>query len=227
MKPKSDPILMTFKELRQAVGWLGILLPFMLAILLYLLTSCPVQNSISQYYYTRMGSYLTGTLCAVGLFLFAYKGYPGENDSKLCNFAAICAFGVAFIPMQLNVEDVPCPNCIVFFTNGDHWWRMFHFVSVALLFLTMAYMSFFKFTLSYKDKVSRGERKYTRNVIYRTCGIIIFACIFILLAYSIIKHFKPDFAINTLTFYLESVMLFAFGTAWLVKGGGMAFLNDK
>lgn len=226
MRPKTDPILMTFKELRQAVGWLGILLPFVLAISLLILASCSIQNSISQYYYTRVGSYLTGTLCAVGLFLFAYKGYPGENDSKICNFAGICAFGVAFIPMQLNADSVPCPECIVFFTKGDHWWRMFHFVSAALLFLSMAYMSYYKFTLSYKETISKEEKKYTRNKIYRACGIIIFACLILLLAYNIARHFKPDFVIYTLTFYLESVMLIAFGTAWLVKGEGIKYLND-
>jgi len=226
MKQKTDPILLTFQQLRQAVGWLGILLPFVLAIVLFLLTYCPIQNSISQFYYTRMGSYLTGTLCAVGLFLFAYKGYPGENDSKLCNFAGVCAFGVAFIPMQLNVGDVPCPECIVFYTKGDHWWRLFHFASAALLFATMAYMSYFKFTLSHKDKISKGEKKYTRNQLYRVCGVIIFVCILIMLVYSVVQHFKPNLKLNTLTFYLESLMLIAFGTAWLVKGEGVKYLND-
>ncbi len=226
MEQKTNPILLTFKELRQAVGWLGILLPFVLAIMLFLLTYCPIQNSISQFYYTRMGSYLTGTLCAVGLFLFAYKGYPGENDGKLCNFAGICALGVAFIPMQLNIGDVPCPECIVFYTSGDHWWRMFHFIFAGLLFTTMAYMSYFKFTLTHKEDVSKGTKKFTRNQIYRLCGIIIFACIIIMLGYSIIQHFKPEFKINLLTFFLESIMLIAFGTAWLVKGEGVGFLND-
>jgi hypothetical protein len=224
---KTDPILITFKGLRQAVGWLGIFLPIVLAVLLYALTSCCVQDSISMYYYTRMGSYLTGTLCAVGLFLFAYKGYPGENDSKLCNFAAVCAFGVAFIPMQLNKVDVPCPDCIVYFTNGDHWWRVFHFVSAGLLFFTMGYMSLFKFTKTHKEKISKEEQKYKRNILYRVCGIIIFACILFMIVYSLIKHFKPDMKVYTLTFYVEALMLIAFGTAWLVKGEGIKYLNDK
>jgi len=227
MKPKTDPILLTFKELRKAVGWLGILLPVVLAVGLFLINFCPIQNSISQYYYTHMGSYLTGTLCAVGLFLFAYKGYPGENDSLFCNFAGACAFGVAFIPMQLNVGDVPCPQCIVFFTQGDHWWRMFHFVSAGLLFSTMAYLSYFKFTKTNKDKIEKNEKKYTRNIIYRVCGIIIFLCILLVLVYSIIQHFNPEFKVNTLTFFMESIMLIAFGTAWLVKGEGISYFNDK
>lgn len=221
----TDPRIITFKELRQAIGWLGILLPFVLAILLYAFTSCSIQDSISQYYYTRMGSYLTGTLCAVGLFMLAYKGYPGENDRLFCNFAGLCAFGVAFIPMQLNAGDVPCPDCIVFFTQGDHWWRMFHFVSAGLLFLTMAYMSYFRFTLSSAETV-KGTKKYTRNTIYKLCGIIIFTCILLMLLYSILQHINPSVKVNGLTFFMESIMLVAFGTSWLVKGEGVSFLND-
>jgi len=223
----SNPGLITFKELRKAIGWLGILLPFVLSIGLFILTGCGIQDSISQYYYTRMGSYLTGTLCAVGLFLIAYKGYPGENDGAWCNFAAVCAFGVAFIPMLLRKEDVSCPDCIVFFTSGATWFRFMHFVSAAALFLTMAYLCYFKFTKTNKKKILKDSRKHSRNRLYKTCGIIIFLCIIILAAYNLIKQFKPDLIIRTFTFFLESVMLIAFGTAWLVKGEGIRMLNDK
>lgn len=223
-----DPRIITFNELRRIVGWLGILLPFVLSIMLIILASCSIQDSISQYYYTRMGSYLTGTLCAVGLFLFAYKGYPGENDGKYCNFAAVCAFGVAFIPMQLNPEDVPCPNCIVFFTKGEYWWRYFHYVFAVLLFLTMAFICYFKFTKTCPgEKVEKSTKKYTRNMLYRICGITIFISILFLAIYKILVSINHDLKINTLTFFLESIMLIAFGTAWLVKGEGVGFLNDN
>lgn len=223
----NDPRVITFNELRKAVGWLGILLPFVLSIGLYVFTSCSIQDSISQYYYTRMGSYLTGTLCAVGLFLIAYKGYPGENDGAWCNFAAVCAFGVAFIPMLLRKEDVCCPECIVFFTSGATWFRFMHFVSAAALFLTMAYLCYFKFTKTNKEHIIKGGRKYNRNRLYRICGITIFFCIIILAGYNLIKHFNPEIRIRTITFFLESIMLIAFGTSWLVKGEGVTFLNDN
>lgn len=217
-----DPRILTFNELRRAVGWLGILLPFVLSIMLLILASCSIQDSISQYYYTRMGSYLTGTLCAVGLFLFAYKGYPGENDGKICNFAAVCALGVAFVPMQLNPSDVPSGDCIVFFTKGDYWWRCFHYIFAALLFMTMSYLCYFKFTLTTQgEKVEKSTKKHTRNQLYKTCGIIIFSCIVLLAVYKL-----TGYKINALTFFLESIMLIAFGTAWLVKGKGVTFLND-
>ena len=226
MQDKKNPILITFNELRRTVGWLGILLPFVLSIGLYIMNCCPLQNSISQYYYTRMGSYLTGTLCAVGLFLIAYKGYPGENDGKWCNFAGLCAFGVAFIPMDFNKNDIVCcPECIVFYVQGQTWFRFMHFVSAGGLFLTMSFMCYFKFTKTNKDKILKNEKKHSRNLLYRVCGIIIFSCLLILGAYNIIGSIT-GFKINTLTFFMESIMLIAFGTAWLVKGEGIKYFND-
>jgi len=47
-----------------------------------------------------------------------------------------------------------------------------------------------------------------------------------LAAYNIIGKFTPGFEINTLTFFMESIMLIAFGAAWLVKGEGIKYLND-
>jgi hypothetical protein len=230
MSEEQNPMVITFIGLRRAVGWLGIVLPFVLAIGLMIMNSCSIQDSISQYYYTRMGSYLIGTLCAVGLFLFAYKGYPGENDGKWCNFAAICAFGIAFIPMQLNSTDNCVSNsCIVFFTNGKDWWRVFHFIFAALFFATTAYLSYFKFTKTTEGhEIKKGEKKYSRNLIYRICGVIIIVCILILLVYNIMVWSKTDFHICMLTFFMESVsvMLIAFGTSWLVKGEGIKYFND-
>jgi hypothetical protein len=228
MKKRTDPILITFITLRRAVGLLGIFLPVVLVVGLMLINCCPVQDSISQFYYTRMGSYLTGTLCAVGLFLFAYQGYPGENDGKWCNFAAVCAFGVAFIPMPLSPGDpCLCDKCIVFFSDGRPWWRIFHFISAALLFGTMAYLSYSKFTKSNLDKKDLEPKKKARNVIYRICGIIIFACIIILAGYNLMAYLDKSFHICVLTFIMESIMLIAFGFSWLVKGEGIPLLNDK
>lgn len=221
--------LRTFNELRVAVGVLGIILPLMLSIGLFIMKSCPIQDSISQYFYTRMGSYLTGTLCAVAMFLFFYKGYKEDHyrDGKLCNWAALFALGVAFIPMQLNEDEVCCRYCIVFFTEGDHWWRALHFVSAVLLFVTFGYLSFSVFTKSrYEKHIIKGTRKHTRNMVYKTCGIIIYTCILVLAVYNINKKWGTGWKVETLTFWMESFMLAAFGTSWLVKGEGLFWLND-
>ena len=226
MSIEKNPEIISFNELRRAIGWLGIILPVVLSVLLFTMNGCAIQDSISQYFYTRMGSYLTGTLCAVGLFLLAYRGYPGDTDGRLCNFAGACAFGIAFIPMQLDPKDVCCPECIVKFTDGHAWFRFMHFVSAGLFFLTLAYISYFKFTKTNKT-IIKGDKKHKRNLVYKNCGIIIFSCIIILAVYNANKNWGTGLDIDKLTFFMESIMLFAFGTAWLVKGEGVKMLNDK
>ena len=57
-------------------------------------------------------------------------------------------------------------------------------------------------------------------------GITIFSSILILGVYNIIRCIT-GFKINTLTFFMESVLLIAFSMAWLVKGEGIKYLNDK
>jgi uncharacterized membrane protein len=47
-----------------------------------------------------------------------------------------------------------------------------------------------------------------------------------MLLYSILQHINPSVKVNGLTFFMESIMLVAFGTSWLVKGEGVSFLND-
>ena len=56
--------------LRRSIGVLGIALPMVLLIGFSIAhPDCILPPSISHYYYTMMGTYFTGTLCAVGLFL--------------------------------------------------------------------------------------------------------------------------------------------------------------
>ena len=89
--------VISYLQLRKWVGWLGVLLPWVLLTGYYFLQrNCELPHSISHYYYTLMGTYFTGTLCAVGLFLFSYNGYNDE-DRITANFAAVCAVLVAFV----------------------------------------------------------------------------------------------------------------------------------
>lgn len=94
-----DPsLLIHYLTLRKSVGFLGISLPLILIFGIRFLTRCNVlPDSISDYYYTKMGHYMTGTLCAVSLFLFSYKGYE-KKDLWAGRGASVFALGVAFFP---------------------------------------------------------------------------------------------------------------------------------
>jgi len=91
-----------------------------------------------------------------------------------------------------------------------------HLISAALLFLMLAYFSFFLFTKSSPNPTSQ---KLKRNVIYRVCGILILICIVLLAIYFLYlrDRFPSLISLNPI-FWLETVALWSFGVSWLTKG---------
>ncbi len=71
-----------------------------------------IQDSISSYYYTDMRDVLVGSLWAIGVFLFSYRGYDTlegpqlrrlfgtSTDFLASSLAGICAVGVAIFPTR-------------------------------------------------------------------------------------------------------------------------------
>ena len=64
----------SYLALRKAVGWIGILLPFVLMLggRLIFREDFTLKN-ISLYYYTGMRNVYVGALCSIGLFLFSTR----------------------------------------------------------------------------------------------------------------------------------------------------------
>ena len=84
----SNDLVVSYLALRRLIGILGIGLP--IAILLYFRFSHAqdLEASISAYYHTTFRDIFVGVLCAVGVFMIAYKGY--ENiDTVLSTIAGI------------------------------------------------------------------------------------------------------------------------------------------
>ena len=218
-KQKPDSLIIHYLTLRKSVGILGIFLPFVLVFGVKLLSKCNIiQDSISDYYYTKMGHYMTGTLCAVSLFLFSYKGY-GPKDYWAGKAASLFALGVAFFPCS-NYQ--PLSACKVLQLKGDDTINIIHFTAAALLFLTLSFFSLILFT---KGAQHPTKRKLQRNVIYRICGIIIILCILLIFLYSVIPTLHNTFKDYKPIFWLEFLALEAFGFSWLTKG--QALLPDK
>ena len=218
--PDPDPsLLIHYLTLRKSVGLLGIFLPLVLIFGVKFITNChTLQDSISDYYYTKMGHYMTGTLCAVSLFLFSYKGYE-KKDLLAGRTASLLALGVAFFPCS---NFYPLSECKVLELKGNETINIIHFGSAALLFLAFAYFSFFLFT---KSSGHPTKKKKQRNVIYRICGITILSCIILIFLYSVIPALHEQFKNYKPIFWLEAIALEAFGLSWLTKGE--ALLPDK
>jgi hypothetical protein len=218
-KPQPDSLLIHYLTLRKSVGILGILLPVVLVFGVKLLSRCNIlQDSISDYYYTKMGHYMTGTLCAVSLFMFSYKGY-GPKDYWAGKAASVFALGVAFFPCS---NYYPLSDCKVLQLKGDDTINLIHFICATLLFLTLAFFSLFLFT---KKSSHPTKRKLQRNTIYKICGVIILLCIILIILYSVIPTLRDEFKNYKPIFWLEFLALEAFGFSWLTKGE--ALLPDK
>jgi succinate dehydrogenase/fumarate reductase cytochrome b subunit len=208
----NQPLVISYLALRRAVGILGIALPVALTIGVFILDKCSyIQDSISDYYYTTMGNLLVGILCAIGLFLFSYKGYE-RKDKIASKLACLFAIGIAFCP---TYGPDPSSICNILHRNSSSLVSTMHDIFATLFFLTLAYFSLFQFT---KTSGHMTKQKKKRNKVYKACGYIILTCIVLLFIYfrvpglrSALKDYKP-------IFLLETIALWAFGFSWLTKG---------
>lgn len=205
-----DPLLISYLSLRRAIGVIGTALPFVLALGNVILAREGLQGSVSGYYYTVMRDVFVGSLCAIAVFLFTYKGYDWHDDLA-ANLASLSALGVALFP---TTPGSPTPL--------EEYIGWVHLVSAGAFFLALAYFCLVLFVKS--DDPSPTPRKIMRNRVYRICGWTILACmvligaVFFVGAESPIKRLAP-------VFWLEATAIVAFGVSWLTKGE--AILADR
>jgi hypothetical protein len=196
-----DSLIISYLTLRRLNGLLGIsLVPLLLVGSMLLDHTKEVQVSVSAYYYTSMRDELVGIICGISLFLLCYHGYSWK-DSLVSKLAGAAALGIAFLPTSAS-NDKTDPVSIL------------HYVSAAIFFGLLSYMSLFLFTKSAGHKT---EQKKLRNRIYRTCGIIMLVSIVGVPIVNIESiHQRIGFLKPTLI--LETAALVSFGFSWLTKG---------
>jgi hypothetical protein len=219
------PELISYQTLRRAIGWMGISLPFALLLGSIIFGQCSkIQPSISHYYYTNMREVFEGTLCAVSLFLFSYRGYT-RLDSYASNLAGLGSLGVALFPTDIkyNADGITCFPCqedvASIFNISFH--STIHFSCAAVFFVTLALISIFLFTKSKHVKEKQTPEKRKRNVIYRLSGIIMLASISCIGIYVV----SGGNSYNQTIFWCETLALLFFGISWLTKGE--ALFGDK
>ena len=144
-------------------------------------------------------------LVTFGIFLLSYNGYD-KKDQILTTVAGLAMLLVAVFPMWGG-------SSYLFAFISSNATGYLHFIFAGITFTSLGVMSYFQFTKTNGDMV---PAKIKRNKVYRVCGIVIFAAI----AGMIATAFLPF----NLTFILESIVLWAFGVSWLVKGE--AILKD-
>lgn len=202
-------LISSYLYLRRAIGIIGILVPIVLPIGYAVSTGHHrLLASVSTYYYTDMRNIFVGSMCAVGVFLLCYRLTP--LDDLLTSIVGAAAILVALCPTV-----PPNPSGIAVVVG------YLHIVFAAILLIGFAMISWFIFTQPDPARPDQPpgdptSRKSLRNVIYRSCAIVIVAGV----ALAVLSSQLPQSFVSSYhpLFWCEAVATVAFGVSWLIKG---------
>jgi hypothetical protein len=200
---QQDPRIISYMTLRQAVGYLGVLLPFVLALGNGLALSGGLQQSLSDYYHTGMRGVLVGALCVIGAFLLAYHGYD-RWDSLFSNAAGAGAVGVALFPTPPNHPSAAA-------TIAGY----FHFAFGTVMFSSLIVMALWLFRKT-DPRNTPARPKRVRDIVYLVCGIVMLVSLSLAGIASL--PFAAGLSSLDPVFWMESTAVVAFGVSWLIKG---------
>lgn len=208
----NNSLVMSYLDLRKAIGIIGMSLPFVLAFGKIIIDGPGIQSSMSAYYYTIMGDVFVGSLCAIAVFLMSYRGYE-PMDSTAGKLASIFAIGTALFPTTPPTDATSAQMVIA----------IFHGIFAASLFLAFAFFCLVLFRKTNPNKPPTSQ-KIKRNFVYTICGIGILICV----AAAVLVNFLPED--STILrwmpiFWLETLAILFFGLSWFVKGE--AILKDE
>jgi uncharacterized membrane protein len=206
-----NALVLSYLDLRKSVGVIGTLLPFVVSIGKFLLDDPGLLRSVSSYYYSVMGGVFVGSMCAIGVFLWSYKGYDWR-DSIAATVAAISAIVVALVPAAPDTGATARQIAI-----GN-----IHLGFAAVFFLTLAYFALVLFRKT-QPGAPPTRMKLARNKVYTACGYTILVAIALIAAARSLPADSPITAVSPI-FWLESLACVAFGISWFVKGE--AILKD-
>lgn len=207
-KPTGNPQLIHAPTLLKAVGIFGMGMPWLMIGGSWLLGSAAIfQDSISDYYHSGVRDLFVGILCAIALFLSAYRGY--DHRDRLASLLA-CGFalGIAFFP---TAPAFPDSRAILI----GH----LHLVFAASFFIVLTIFAIYLFR-SYDAREGMTTEKICRNRVYLVCGLLMIFCLVGIGVYMLILQGRWE-GLDGLrpVLVFESMALSAFGFSWLVKGG--------
>lgn len=205
---------MSFLRLHNLIGICSFILPLIL--LIGTVPFCGIQGSMSACWYTNMRDVFVGSLYLCGGFFIANKGYD-QTDNRLFNLCGICFFLIATFPCEQS--NTLCSLYIYNITITIQKYHVYiHYITASVLFSTLAIICLTQFVKSSYNQPIDGKRQ--RNVLYIICGWLIIIGILLLISS---RYLFPNWTWST--FAAEIIMLFSFGTAFIVKGTGGKIVN--
>jgi len=171
-------------------------------------------SSISASHYSSSYILFEGLIFGMGMLLIIYRGYD-RIDRAVSALAGVSAIVVALFPCAM--DGAPNRNFLMIPMNVT---QIIHFIFALVFFGSLSFIIGFRFTKASKEtKVIKKSRKWRRNILYIVCAAAMVAA----LALGYIG--RLIFPASPLFYAGEWVTFWAFGLAYLVKGG--LFLKDQ
>lgn len=181
-----------------------------------LLTGTSIRGSLSEYYYTPVRDIFVGTLCALALFLWSYRGYHPHKpellaDRIVAKVASVSAALVALAPLRPRQAGQCTLLQCVFGEQPTDW---IHNIAAAIFLTSLATFCLVLFPMTAIPRRTMGRTL----VIYGICGTVIITVVALMVLwkflpveiYFALGRYKP-------IFILETLALFAFSIAWFLR----------
>lgn len=208
MSNRENSIFYTsYIAIRKSIGYLGVLLPFLLVLGGLVFNKGSIEFSLSAYYHNNLGDIFVLVMGASGMLLVAYRGRE-KIIRGLTTAGGILALLIILFPTE--VEGVPAPYGVFNLQPGLS--GTLHMIFAIAFFIVLGIISFWRFTDHTED--TEPER-LEKDRLYRLFGLTSFICAFLYFLVAI-------FLRGTMRFYpiliIEIIGLEAMGLTWLIKG---------
>jgi hypothetical protein len=205
-------LVLSYLAIRRAIGVVGLLLPMLLGPVGWLIFGIGIQDNMSSYYHTALRDVFVGAMCAIGIFLFCYRGYDWI-EGWTANFGCLSALGIAFCPLDADSDPLYQQSIVGYL----------HTFSGGIFFLTLAFYSLFHFPSAEGKKHEVVPHEAQRNFVYRMSGIVILFSLMAMGGYLFVipEDWKRILNVYHFLFWMEWVAVWSFSAAWLTKGRAM------
>jgi uncharacterized protein YjbI with pentapeptide repeats len=199
---KNQRLGFSYLYVRRSVGYLNLMVPLVVLIWGFIACDCgDISTSLTAYPANDSWFGMMITTVLTGALLITYRGYSLSDDITY----KIVALSALTIGMLSG-------------TSNDTLTTIYA-TALAIYFITMAYILIRLFT---RHSGAMSPNKILRNRIYLICGITIILALVAIASINTFASDNKEIAAYNPILWLEWIMFWAIGIAWLVKGETVA-----
>ncbi|MBB3222726.1 hypothetical protein [Pseudoduganella umbonata] len=210
MRAVENEHIVSYRALRNTIGWTGLLMPLAVRGGGLLLEGISTTESISAYYYTSMRDIFVASTVLTGVLLACYRT-PRLLDNVVATLAGLSAIGAALFPMDPTYAAellARYPDLGTQAHYSNHGILGYHLLFAITFAALSFYLVFFRFGAGTPPD---NIQAFRRKVVYKICGAVM------LLSFAAIAYMGLALEGQSV-FWPETCAVAAFGVAWLVNG---------